>query len=64
MLADGSADFTKLIGLVFDGSAYGMGLRSQRYAMIVDKGVVIYLGVETNPGVAVESGAEKILSLL
>jgi peroxiredoxin len=64
MLADGSGDFTKLIGLVFDGSAYGMGLRSQRYAMIVDKGVVSYLGVETNPGVAVESGAEKVLSLL
>jgi peroxiredoxin len=64
MLADGSCVFTKMLGLVLDMTARGMGERSQRYAMIVDNRVVKYLGVETNPGVAVESGAEKILSLL
>src|ERR1700744_5118175 len=36
MLADGSGDFTKAIGLSFDGAKFGMGLRSQRYSMIVE----------------------------
>jgi glutaredoxin/glutathione-dependent peroxiredoxin len=64
MLADGSCDFTRKLGLVLDMTAYGMGERSKRYAMIVDNRVVKYLGIESSPGVAVESGAEKILSLL
>lgn len=64
MLADGSAEFTKKVGLSLDLTARGMGERSQRYAMIVDNRVVKYLGVETNPGVATDSGAEKVLSLL
>jgi len=64
MLADGSCTFTKMLGLVLDVTARGMGERSQRYAMIVDDRVVRYLGFETSPGAAVESGAEKILSLL
>jgi peroxiredoxin len=64
MLADGSCAFTKALGLVLDMTARGMGERSQRYAMIVDNRVVKYLGIETNPGAAIDSGAEKILSLL
>ena len=40
MLADGNGDFTKAVGLTMDGTGYGMGLRSQRYAMVVDNGVV------------------------
>jgi peroxiredoxin len=64
MLADGSGALTKQLGLVLDLTARGMGERSQRYAMIVDNRVVKYLGVETNPGVATDSGAEKVLSLL
>jgi peroxiredoxin len=46
MLADGNADFTKAVGLEFDGSKFGMGLRSQRYSMIVKDGVVEQLNVE------------------
>ncbi len=46
MLADGGAEFTKAVGLDFDASKFGMGLRSQRYSMIVDDGVVKELNVE------------------
>ena len=63
MLADGSADFTKAVGLSMDATGYGMGLRSQRYAAIVENGVVTHLNVETAPGVDVSS-AETMLSLL
>ncbi len=63
MLADGNADFTKAVGLVFDGSGFGMGLRSQRYAMIVQDGVVKELLVEPGPGLNVSS-AESVLAKL
>ncbi len=63
MLADGNADFTKAVGLTMDGSGYGLGLRSQRYAAIIDNGVVTHLNIETAPGVDASS-AETILSLL
>jgi len=46
MVADGSADFTKKVGLELDLSARGMGLRSQRYSMLVDDGVVKQLNVD------------------
>ena len=46
LLADGNADFTRAIGLDFDGSKFGMGVRSQRYSMLVDDGVVTQLNVE------------------
>ncbi len=49
MMADGSADFTKAIGLILDRTADGMGVRSQRYSMLVDDGVVSRLNVEA-PG--------------
>ncbi len=46
MLADGSAEFTKAVGLELDGSRLGLGLRSQRYAAIIEDGVVKSLHVE------------------
>jgi peroxiredoxin len=46
-----------------DGSGYGLGLRSQRYAAIIENGVVTHLNIETAPGVDASS-AETILSLL
>lgn len=63
MLADGNSEFTNAVGLVMDASGYGMGSRSQRYAMIVEDGVVTWLGVEPAGGV-VESAAEKVLEQL
>jgi peroxiredoxin len=46
MLADGNGDFTRAIGLDFDGSKFGMGSRSQRYSLIAKDGVVTTLNVE------------------
>ena len=40
MLADGNADFTKAMGLEMDGTGFGMGLRSKRYAIVTENGVV------------------------
>jgi glutaredoxin/glutathione-dependent peroxiredoxin len=63
MVGDGNAEFTKALGLEMDASGYGMGTRSQRFAMIVDNGVVSHLAVEPAGGVDV-SAAEKMLELL
>ena len=46
MLADGNAEYTKALGLDFDASGFGMGTRGQRFAIIVDNGVVKQLNVE------------------
>lgn len=46
MIADGNADYTKALGLDFDASGFGMGTRGQRFAMVVDNGVVKNLNVE------------------
>jgi peroxiredoxin len=62
MLADGNATFTKAIGLDFDGSGFGLGTRSKRYAMVVENGVVKALHVEESPGVMEVSGADRILA--
>ena len=61
MLADGNADFAKAVGLTMDGSAYGMGTRGQRYAMLVNDGVVEALHVEA-PGEFKVSSAENLLA--
>jgi glutaredoxin/glutathione-dependent peroxiredoxin len=61
-LADGNGDFAKAIGLDRDLSAGGMGLRSQRYSMLVDDGVVKSLNIEEKPGSTELSGAAKILA--
>ncbi len=60
MLADGNAAFAKAIGLEVDLTAPGMGLRSKRYSMVVEDGLVKQLNVEDKSGVNV-SGAETIL---
>lgn len=63
MLADGSAEFTRAIGLDVDLTARGMGIRSQRYAMVVDDGIVTALNVEA-PAKFEVSDAETILKSL
>jgi peroxiredoxin len=62
-IADGSGLFTKAIGLENDLVAAGLGIRSKRYAMIVEDGVVTSLGIEDAPGVNV-SGAPAVLAKL
>ena len=64
MLADGNADFAKKIGLDIDLSGFGLGTRSKRYAMIVDDGVVTYLGVEDSPPAHEKATADKLLKAL
>ncbi len=63
MVGDGNGDFTKAVGLEMDGSGFGLGTRSQRYAMIVEDGTVTKLAVE-EPGQFEVSKAEAILEAL
>lgn len=63
MLADGSADFARAVGLELDGTARGMGIRSQRYSMVVEDGVVKTLNVE-DAGKFEVSDADTILDQL
>jgi glutaredoxin/glutathione-dependent peroxiredoxin len=63
MLADGNADYSGALGLEIDMSARGMGVRSKRYAMLVEDGVVKALNVE-QPGKFEVSSAETMLALL
>ena len=57
MLADGSADFARKIGLEIDRTARGLGVRSARYSMIVEDGVVTALNVEDGPSLDKSSAA-------
>jgi glutaredoxin/glutathione-dependent peroxiredoxin len=63
MLADGNGEFADAIGLAMDGSKFGMGQRSQRYAMLVRNGVVEQLAIDA-PGEFKVSSAEHLLGLL
>ena len=63
MLADGSANFSQAVGLELDLTARGMGLRSQRYSMLIDDGVVKSLNVEA-PGKFEISDAQTMLDSL
>lgn len=63
-LADGNGDFAKAIGLDMDGTGFGLGIRSKRYAMLVEDGVVRVLNVEDAPSKADLSGAETLLKAL
>lgn len=63
LVGDGNAEFTKAMGLEMDGSGFGMGTRSQRYAMIVDDGTITKLNVEEGRNFTV-SNAESILAAL
>jgi peroxiredoxin len=64
MLADGSGDFARAIGLHIDLSNFGLGIRSKRYAMLVDDGVVKVLNVEDTPPVAEKSSAANLCSMI
>ena len=64
MLADGNGDFAAEAGLSLDLTGLGLGSRSQRYAAILQDGVVEQLWIETNPGGVDVSGADKILKAL
>ena len=63
MLADGNGEYAKALDLEMDGSAFGMGTRSQRFAIIVDDGVAQHVAVEA-PGKLEVSKAESILANL
>jgi glutaredoxin/glutathione-dependent peroxiredoxin len=63
MLSDGNGDFAKAVGMDLDGSAFGIGLRSRRYAAIVEDGVVTELKVEANPGVVTVTDAVSLCGL-
>ncbi|MEM8662973.1 MAG: peroxiredoxin [Pseudomonadota bacterium] len=60
-LADGSADFTRAVGLDLDASGFGMGIRSKRFSMYTDDGVVKVLNIEEVPSEAEKSGADALL---
>ena len=63
MLADGNGDFVKALGLTMDGSKFGMGLRGQRFSMLVKDGKVVELNIE-EPGAFKVSSAEHLLEQL
>ena len=63
MLSDGNGEFTAAVGLEMDGKAFGLGTRSQRYAMVIDSGVVTTLNIEPGPSLDVSS-SESILNSL
>lgn len=63
-LSDWDASFTKALGLELDASGAGLGIRSKRYSMLVENGVVKSLNIEENPGQATTSGAAAMLERL
>lgn len=64
MLSDGNGEFTAAMGMQLDGSAFGLGTRSQRYAALLEGGVVTELFVEPVPTEVTVSGVETILGKL
>jgi glutaredoxin/glutathione-dependent peroxiredoxin len=60
-LSDGNGEFAKAIGMDFDASGNGLGVRSKRYSMLVDDGVVKQLNIEDAPGKCDISGGEALL---
>jgi peroxiredoxin len=63
-LADGNAEFTKAIGMELDASGNGLGIRSKRYSMLIDDGVVKKLNLEPAPGKVEVSGGDTLLGQL
>jgi len=63
MVADGSADFTRAVGLELDGTKFGMGVRSQRYALVAEDGVVTKLFVDAPMKFEVSSAEHVLRSL-
>ena len=64
VVGDSDAAFTKAIGMEFDGSAVGLGVRSKRYAMLVEDGKVTWLAVEDSPGQAEKTNADAMLAAM
>lgn len=64
MLSDGNLEYTKAVDMSIDLSGFGLGTRSNRYAMIVDDGKVSWIAVEENAGQAEASTAEAVLAAL
>ena len=63
MLADGNGEYAKALGLEMDGTAFGMGMRGQRFAIVVDDGVASHVAVE-EAGKFEVSSAEAVLAIL
>lgn len=63
MLADGNGDFSRALGLVMDGTKYGLGERGQRFSMIVDNGVIKELNVEEGGEFKVSSAEQALAQL-
>ena len=63
MLADGNGDYVKALGLELDASGFGMGLRGERFAIVIDDGVATHVEVEA-PGQFEVSSAEAIIAKL
>ncbi len=63
MLADGNGEYARALGLELDAKGFGMGMRGQRFAIVVDKGVVTHVNVEA-PGQFKVSAAEYVLAQL
>jgi peroxiredoxin len=63
-LADGNGEFAKAIDITFDGSGNGLGVRSRRYSMLVEDGVVKKLNIEEAPGKVEVSGGDALLKQL
>jgi peroxiredoxin len=63
-LSDGNAEFTRKVGMDFDGSGYGLGIRSKRYSMLVENGVVKVLNVEDSPAACTITAGEPLLEAL
>lgn len=63
MLSDGNLEFTRAVGMELDATAFGEGIRSKRYAAVVEDGVVKALHVEENPGQVSVSSAETVCHL-
>jgi glutaredoxin/glutathione-dependent peroxiredoxin len=63
MLADGNGEYARALGLELDGRGFGMGMRGQRFAIVVDKGVATQVDIEA-PGQFKVSAAEAVLAQL
>ncbi|MDP3371394.1 MAG: peroxiredoxin [Candidatus Paracaedibacteraceae bacterium] len=64
MLCDGNSELTNALGMSIDLSTHGLGIRSKRYAMIVEDNVVTYFEVEETPGTCTVSSAEHFENFL
>lgn len=63
-LADGNGEFAKAVDLTFDGAGNGLGVRSKRYSMLVEDGIVKKLNIEEMPGKVEVSGGDTLLKAL